>query len=586
MIKYSTKKNLLVYIVPVLAALTVRLILLINWWDSPVRWYCSIGGLDMKSVLEIGFWSGNGQSVFTLPEALVALTMLFNNGIGSPEAIVIIQLLGGIIVTSLTAWCTLRIWGNIYWAMFSGILSALYAPALMYQVLVLKESVFLLFALLSLTAVLWAHKKHFNSISLWVCGIFMALACVCRINALPFCGLAALWIAASLFHRFKAINKKVLLKGVFLVLGILTVFIPVSIVNSILTDGNRILPFHLPRVKYIAKVGSVASPKDLGTVPQENTKQKNPSLLSSSPSIIRKGSNFALNMLRKIPQIFSASEIPNNVNYYFLKYKLFPLEYMVGPLLLIPLAVTGLLLLILNRSALRKESILFVFIIAYMLPICVFVPLARYKLVLMPVFCMLAPYPLFIARKAWCSDKQLTIILPLLAWVMILGANLPVNSFLRSSDFICYGKGMEFKTGQPAAALPWFLEAYKMAPDKQMNVVNLSETLLKLRKPREAAKILIPAYKKSPDNTAYKYYLGTALLYSGRPHQAATLFSRIKPDNMGNLKVQYYYYYGESLRVQKKFKTAAEFYRKALSENPTAKQRILLEKSLGACNGN
>jgi hypothetical protein len=445
----------------------------------------------------------------------------------------------------------------------------------MYQVVILKESILMLFALLSLAAVLWTHKKKFSPSSLWVCGIFLVLPCICRITALPFCGFAALWIVSSLYKKNKIINSKLISRNIFLVLGMLTVFVPVSIFNAVLTKGTYWLPLQAP-VQYVLKMGSVVKPESLNA----------PTLPTQKASAPYSSINFAFNMLRKIPQVFSASEIPNNVNYYFLKYKLFPLEYMAGPLLLVPLAVTGLLLLILNRGALRKESILFVFIIAYMLPICVFVPLARYKLVLAPVFCMLAPYPFFIARKAWCNDKQLAVILPLLAWAMVLGANLPVNSFLRSSDFICYGKGMEFKTGQPASALAWFLKAYKMNPDKQMNVVNLSEALLKLRKPREAARILIPAYRKSPGNTAYKYYLGTALLYSGKPPQAAALFSRIKPADMGNLKIQYYYYYGESLRVQKKFKEAAELYRKALAANPTAKQQKLLQKSLGACNGN
>ena len=578
MTKYSTKKIILTCVIPAIAAFIVRLILLINWWDSPVRWYCGIGGLDMKTVLETGTWLYECKSISTLYKLLMATVIFFNGGTPSPEAIVIIQLFGGIIIAPLTAWCTLRIWGNTYWAMLSGLLAALYAPALMYQVVVLKESILLLFALLSLAAVLWAHKKKFSPLSLWSCGIFLILPCICRITAVPFCCFAALWVIICLYKKNNGINKKLISRSSFLALGMLTVFVPISILNAFLTEGTYCLPIQAP-VQYVFKIGSIVKAKDL------NAPNQISHVTTTTTSNLNKTGSFALNMLRKVPQIFSASEIPNNINYYFLKYKLFPLEYMIGPLLLIPLAVTGLLLLILNRGALRKESILFVFIFSYMLPICVFVPLARYKLVLMPIFCMLAPYPFFIARKTWCSDKQLAVILPLLAWAMILGANLPVNSFLRSSDFVSYGKGMEFKTGKAASALPWFIEAYKMAPDKQMNVVNLSKTLLKLRKPREAVKILLPAYKKSPDNLAYKYYLGTALLYSRKPNQAALIFSKIKPAEIGELKVQYYYYYGESLRVQKKFKEAAELYRKALSEKPTDKQRVLLKKSLEACNG-
>jgi len=555
--KLKTKNNLLIYAIPTLAALLVRVVLLINWWDSPVRWYCNISGLDMQTILQTGEWLYAGNGTIALYRTILTAILFFNNGATCPEAVVIIQLIGGILIAPLVAWCTLRLWGKTYWALASGLLAALYAPALMYQVVVLKESILLFFALLSLTAILWAHKGHFSPRRLWICGIFLALPCIARIHALPFCGLASLWIIVCLFKKFKCIKKTILLRIAFLTLGIFTVFVSVSTINVYLTEGNNFMPVQLPAMNYITKLGSVAKPTSMNV--SLSTPQK-----SSQKS--KKTNTLIVNMARKAPSVFSASEIPNNVNYYFLKHKLFPLQYLIGPFLLLPLAVTALILLLFNRGILRKESILFVFIFSYMLPMCYFLPLARYRLVLMPVFCMLAPYPVFAVKKAWQDKKQLLILLPVVIYAIILYINLPLNSFLRSTDFVSYGKGMQYKTGKSASALPYFHEAYKMAPHKQMTVINLADTLLKNRRPKDAITILLPAFQKSPNKLAYRYYLGIAYFFSGKARQAEQLFSKINPDDMGDLKAKYYTFYELSLRAQKKHKAAAELHQKALKD--------------------
>jgi tetratricopeptide (TPR) repeat protein len=271
-------------------------------------------------------------------------------------------------------------------------------------------------------------------------------------------------------------------------------------------------------------------------------------------------------MLRKVPKVFSAYEIPNNVNYYFLKYKLFPLQYLIGPFLLMPLAVTALILLVLNRGVLRKESILFVFIFSYMLPMCYFVPLARYRLVLTPVFCMLAPYPVFSVWKARRGGKLFSALVPAIIFALVIYMNLPLKAFLRATDFVSYGKGIQYKTGKSAAAVPYFYEAYNIAPHKQMTIVNLAESLVANRRPEAALKILLPAHRKEPENLAYRYYLGIAYFFTKSPEKAEQIFRKINPGDMGDLKVKYYYFYEASLRMQKKYKAAAELRRKALKD--------------------
>jgi len=560
--KSQTKNNLLVYGIPTLAALLVRIVLLTNWWDSPVRWYCRIGGLDMQTILKLGNFFYEGKCTFSLYNMFLALILFFNNGVHSVETIVIIQAVSGVLAVPLVAWCSLRIFGRKYLAAVSGLFAAFYAPSMMYESVVLKESLFLFFTLLSFAGVLKAHKSHFSPLSLFFCGIFLALTVTHRISALAFCGLASLWILACLFKKLKKDRKKLFISISFLSAGIGLVLIPFFIVSLKSFSSDSTYGSYLRNYIFSSR-SSVESINVTTDVPEkkadntENTKPHNK--ISKAFSLLK-------NMCKRIPLVFSASEIPNNINYYFLKYKLFPLQYLIGPFFLVPLAVTALILLVLNRGVLHKESILFVFILSSMLPLIVFVPLARYRLVLIPVFCMLAPYPFFSAWKAWRSGKLFSALVPALIFTIVIYINLPLHVFLRSTDFVSYGKGLQYKTGKSASAIPYFYEAYNMAPYKQMTIVNLAESLLANRQSEAALKILIPAHRKEPENLAYRYYLGIAYFFTRSPEKAEQIFKKINPGDMGDLKAKYYYFYESSLRMQKKYKAAAELRRKALKD--------------------
>ena len=164
------------------------------------------------------------------------------------------------------------------------------------------------------------------------------------------------------------------------------------------------------------------------------------------------------------------------------------------------------------------------------------------------------------------AKKLFPALLPVVILAIVIYINLPLNVFMRSTDFVSYGKGIEYKTGKSAAALPYFYEAYNMAPYKQMTVINLSKTLIQNRQPDKALKILIPAHEKEPENLSYRYYLGIAYFFTKNPEKAEKMFKKINPVDMGDLKTKYYYFYESSLRMQKKYKAAAELRRKALKD--------------------
>jgi tetratricopeptide (TPR) repeat protein len=179
---------------------------------------------------------------------------------------------------------------------------------------------------------------------------------------------------------------------------------------------------------------------------------------------------------------------------------------------------------------------------------------------------MLAPYPVFTAWKAWHNKKLLWVLLPIVLWAIILHINLPLNSFLRVTDFVSYGKAMQLKTGNSASGLPYFFEAYEINPYKEITIVKLADALLKNRRPKDAVAVLLPAFQKFPDKFAYRYYLGIAYFFTRQAGKAEQLFSKINPDDMEGLKAKYYYFYELSLRAQNKHKAAEKLHQRALED--------------------
>jgi len=59
----------------------------------------------------------------------------------------------------------------------------------------------------------------------------------------------------------------------------------------------------------------------------------------------------------------------------------------------------------------------------------------------------------------------------------------------------------------------------------------------------------------------------SCFFFTGKAKQAEQLFIKINPEDMGILKVKYYYFYSESLRAKNKYNAAAKLRHKALKNN-------------------
>ena len=129
------------WIVGVTAA-AVRLAAFLAWRQSPLSCFHLIPGLDMMTHWELGRRLAAGLGIFTPYRFLIAAA-------GTPPLLTGCQMLGGILTALLATRCAFRLWGNRGTALAAGLLTALYAPALLYECVALQES---LLALLGIAA--------------------------------------------------------------------------------------------------------------------------------------------------------------------------------------------------------------------------------------------------------------------------------------------------------------------------------------------------------------------------------------------------------------------------------------------------
>ncbi|MFA6294504.1 MAG: tetratricopeptide repeat protein, partial [Victivallales bacterium] len=301
---------------------------------------------------------------------------------------------------------------------------------------------------------------------------------------------------------------------------------------------------------------------------------------TGNSSYFDKGKNYA----GKFISIFSANQIPDNLNYYFVKEMLFPLKYMIGPLLLIPFATLGMIIVILKRGTrLRESFILFLYFIAFALPMTLFIPLGRYKLVLLPVFCVFAAFAVtFIIKNLMPSGKKyLTpIALALVAGYSLLFIAASPKPIERAEDFVAYGNAMEAAGGYDRREIDAsYRIAYKLNPTLSATL-NLASHLMKNSEFAEAEKILRGFYESSPDSLPVSINYASALMGTGKPEEAEKVLLGIPEPENRKSKVNYNYQLGESRRLQGKRTEAMACYQLALEYSDTDEQKNIIRKTI------
>ncbi len=530
------------------AALAVRLVLFFSWLDSPLRFFHRIPGLDMQSLLRYGEWGVDGMpAVFTLHRTLVALVYHLNGGAHSVVALAVIQMFCGVGTAVLTAYSALRLWGSRRAALAAGLVAAFYAPAVMYELSMLQETLLLFAFSASFAGILRARRHHFSRSAGLLAGILLGLASIGRPTALLWVVAAVGWSGAILFRQRKGRWRR----AGWIVAGVAAVWILVTVLNWSFNGG---------RSPFFNVIGYSATVNNLEPSAAGGTGEAGATFRSSVPyRLFRIG----LNAAGRVPMVFLAHEIPDNLNYYFIRDCFPGLKLLIGPGLLIPFALAGLLLVLLTGRFLKREGVIVLAVLTLALPISANWPMGRYRLILLLPFALLAVESVRIALR-----RPRRLFLPLSG--AVLAAAFFVNPmretpFWRASDFVAWALALEQRAGGKTTpeSVSVLVDGYRLT-GAEAPAMNLLIRLIMLREFDAARRLIDDALANRVGNASLLHYYAALLRMEQRdPAGAEAELSKCDPAAMEDLTIKYYFLRGEAARLQGRNAEARELYRKA-----------------------
>lgn len=563
--KYLSKKFLIIILVA-LTALTVRIASFSLWKNSPFTEYSKIQGLDMKTHLEFAKNFAGGDSAFSLYKALCLAAMKFKNSDYPIELIVLFQHICGILSCILVTLICFRLSHNKILALNAGISAALYAPLLLYESFTLVETLFVFSCLIALYTCIRAGARKVSSI--FAAGFFLILPSTVRFSGIFLSSALFLWFLLRLIRKKELSDNRKFLK-VFAIFasGSLSAVFSVLLINYFNTGHFMFLPGK-PVVSYVLKAGlemKINPEEDIAFVETE------------SYSLERKTAGY----LAKFFDIVKPFEIPNNLNYYFIKNQLPIMDFIIGPLLLIPLALSGFIALLSRPYLLRRYSVLLFYFISIGMPMIVFIPLSRYRIALIPVFAFFAGFFIVSVIKYLriSQSKPLPLLLSLLLYIIVLSYTAPKDFPLRSEDFVSYGQALEGKKPDSEDILFAYIKGYELSPESQSAVSHLANYLMSKNRFMEAKVILEDFLKKSNDNRA-KILYAASLLGISEFEKAKDVLERIPEPETKRAKVNYYYQLAEAYRLLDNCEKASEYYRLALKFAETDSQKTTIKSGL------
>jgi len=546
------------FLIPLFLGLLARGVLFFQYFNSPFRFYHTVRGLDMMTLLAKGEKFIQGNIPFSPLNFLIYTAHSIFPAYFFPEGIIVLQMILGILTALLCLWITLMISGNKYTALFAGVIASLYAPVIIYETQILKTTVYLFCSLLAFSLLLYAKKKRFTFLWTSLAGFFALFPLWERFAGILYPATALLWIITlSIAHSIKTRNtlahskenlpdsipsdasnnfKFFLHKAVkssikpilYFSAGMAVSVIMVTAVNKYHNQSSA--GYIKANLQYILKTGSTKN-ADINGQSSSETVNRQEAIQPSEKMIF---------YLKKCIDILRPIQIPNNINYYFIRERLPIMKILLGPNLVIPIALTGFFILIINLRFLKKESIMFFYAFASITPIIMFLPLARYKTLLLPLIAFSSAYALYytinarIKQKLTSKNFLFILILPVL-FIAVLIQQKTISRY--STDIYVYSYA----------------------------AVHLPVKLMEKGKFKEAESILLHYSQEIPDAPLIKIFLSSSFMGQGKFKDAELLLKNIPIPQKTNLKGRYFFNLAESLRLQNKNREAALYYKQVLS---------------------
>jgi hypothetical protein len=561
---------------PLLIALVSRYVFFIHFINSPFKFYHMVRGLDMYSI----FVQFPTSSVTIYYLFLRAVNFFFGSA-AFVENVVLIQLILGIIACGFIVYIAKKLTEDRRIACCAGLAYALYAPVLMYEGVILKESFYLFFAIFILFVCFYIIANKFSDLSMLLLGTVILIPGFVRNVGVALALIILCWFLYFLIKYTLKTKFNCKKKIIFFIRKVLIFFIGLIIMmTAVFISSNNHIPIVLSvfsNFKYFAQVGQQKNlisineyenttvkltKQDLRSVSGENDNQEIITKYFNENSI-----QSIKNYVRNFLFTFRAYEIPNNLNYYFIRNVVLPLKYMLGPLLLFPVGIAGFAMLLLYWRKLKNPELVFLFSIPSIVACIIFLPLARYRIVITPVLIISASFFLIKLVDYIILGKYLKfiiygIILILVSFIQLYSLE---DSYLRASDFVVYGQAARHENPASPVTLYCFKEAYNIRPDLNYTKNNLIQEYLRIGDFKNAETLLKSEYKKNPGNFDVVMNYTASLMGTKQYTKVYEVLSRLSiPKDKFNLK-NYYFNWGEYYFFTGNHVKAIDSYKKTLN---------------------
>ena len=591
----KSESSILFLLLPICIALIARLVVFYSWLASPFRYYHTIRGLDMFKITNLFTDSYlNSGSFSDLYIYLYGTVLRMTNGINTIEVMVIIQMLIGVLSVFLVTLISNKIFTNRIIAFLSGALFAVYSPALMYECFILKETLFMFLCLLLFCFALNVKSRKYSNLSFLILGIFAALPGLIRFSGLLWGFSALIWsLVGYYFLGIKTTGKiytqnlglvsklnNILLKLIFFIFGLFIILTPLHFLNNGNLCGFSTIK-NTQWIRYILKVGGQSEIKTMNIVNNEGEKETEDNRLKTGDErqepeirddskLPQTDSKLLSTYIRKFFMLFDVYEIPNNLNYYFIKDGLKPLKYLLSPFILLPIAIAGGLILLFYIHIYFGTTILYFFILPTIISSTIFLPIARYRIIMIPIFCIFAAFFIYKIFSSLFRLGFICIGICILVYLTVLSLELTYtkNDYYRASDYITYGHALKYQNSKNPKILLAYEIAYETRPDLKKNLFYYSDELMKNNQFKKATEILLPEYEKEPNNIDIILRYSAALLGTNNPKQSLKILQSVPEPEANKQKIEYFYNIAESHFLLQNYPNANKYYEKILKLNP------------------
>ncbi len=476
-----SRKNIL--LTTALTAIAARVAVALTVFFSPYRFFYCVPGLDMETLLAYADWEK--FPVLLVPYRLFLSLM---HCLGTDVfAIYCLQALCGVAGAVMVADMALYFCRRRGAALFAGIVFACYAPFWMYEFAVLQESFLLNFILSGVYLLFIAAKKHFPVGWTAAAAAVIAAASLGRPAALLLTGMMWFWI---LFFQ----NRRA---GVFFGLTAAAVLGAGSIFNFL--SAGTFSPF-FQVTAFIVSSNEAALPDGGVNIP-----------------------GLMIKVFGRIPEIFSARSIAENLNFHFTAERLPLLAVGFRPEGVIPLGIAGAILMLISEKTRMRALILLAVIAALTVPIAFRPAMERYQLLLMPYIIIFAAAAVawFLSEKHWqerCAGVLLAVICAVAAFY------LSPRPKLRPDDYTNWGIAAR-AGGFINDSNRSFYEGWEKFHSRPC-AINIFRNKMSARAAGEAAEFAKQYLQSCPDDELFYIYFAGAAAASGEVDDAVTFLKK------------------------------------------------------------